>query len=254
MTFFKYHGNGNDFIVADNRDKKIQLSEDKIRKICHRRFGIGSDGIILIEDMDGFDYKMVFYNPDGSQSFCGNGSRCALHYASELGIINTNTRFHAIDGIHEGRISGEKMEIHMLDVQEVEIGPDYYYLNTGSPHYVQMVKNIDEIDVYSEGMKIRYNERFKKLGTNVNFLEISGKSIRSRIYERGVENETYSSGTGTTAVALSAFLSNGELGTDIQVETKGGLINVQFKKDGDRFTDIWLSGKVEQVFEGEVDL
>ncbi len=255
LEFQKYHGNGNDFILVDNRDGRYQLSLDQIRKICHRRFGIGSDGIIFIEKESDVDYHMNFYNPDGSQSFCGNGSRCALDFANKLGIINNEARFLAIDGIHEAQINGDEMRIHMSDVSNVEIAEDHIYLNTGSPHYINFVENIGKINVVSEGQAIRYNERFKEVGTNVNFVQLFEDHIESRVYERGVENETYSSGTGSTAQALASFIRKPDLGRDIAVKTRGGVINISFELTGsDSFTKIWLKGKVEHVFSGRIEL
>jgi diaminopimelate epimerase len=255
IDFYKYHGNGNDFILFDNRSGQINFSTDQIKALCHRRFGIGSDGIILIENHEDCDYNMVFYNPDGSQSFCGNGSRCALHLAKELSIIDRDARFLAIDGFHEGIIDENGSSIHMKDVQEIEVGNDYYFLNTGSPHYVKIVPSIENIDVYTEGRQIRYNDRFKQEGTNVNFVELSDGKVKSRVYERGVENETYSSGTGTTAVAISSYLKQESLGEKIVVETKGGPINVTFKYDGNgQFTNIWLIGHASPVYKGQIEI
>jgi len=255
IDFYKYHGHGNDFILFDNRAGRINFTTDQIRKLCHRRFGIGSDGIILIENHEECDYEMVFYNPDGSQSFCGNGSRCALHLAKELSIINREARFLAIDGFHDGIIDENGSSIRMNDVQEIEIGDNYYYLNTGSPHYVKFIPSLENIDVIAEGIKIRYNDRFKEVGTNVNFVELGEGKVKSRVYERGVENETYSSGTGTTAVAISSFLQQNSLGEKIAVETKGGTINVTFKFVGNnRFTDIWLIGRTSSVYTGRIQL
>jgi len=255
VDFYKYHGNGNDFILIDNRTGNIKLTVDQIQNLCHRRFGIGSDGIILIENHDDCDYSMVFYNPDGSQSFCGNGSRCALHLAKELSIINNDCRFLAIDGFHKGIIDEFGSKIHMNDIENIEIGEDYYFLNTGSPHYVKIVPSVSDVDVYMEGRKIRYNDRFKEIGTNVNFVEISNGKVHSRVYERGVENETYSSGTGTTAVALSSFLKDKSLGQNIEIQTKGGPINVTFEfKGNNHFTNIWLIGHATMVYKGQIEL
>lgn len=255
LHFEKYHGHGNDFIILDNRSGDISLNTDQIKQLCHRRFGIGSDGIILIENMADCDYHMNFYNPDGSQSFCGNGSRCALHFARNLGIISDKARFYAIDGFHEGNIKGEIASISMNNVDEIESGRDYFYLNTGSPHWVKIVDNLESIDVCSEGKLIRNNERFREKGTNVNFLEISGKSVRSRVYERGVENETFSSGTGTTAVALCAFLVLNSGGTPVKVTTRGGELEVNFQHEGGHvFKNIRLTGIVHRVFSGIVEI
>ena len=255
IQFHKYHGCGNDFILIDNRALGLSLSSDQIKKLCHRRFGIGSDGVILIQNESGFDYHMLFYNPDGSQSFCGNGSRCALHFSQILGIIEKKADFTAIDGSHEGILNGLHTSIHMSDVPEIEKGKDFYYVDTGSPHYVKFVDNIDEMDVYKEGQEIRYNERFKEVGTNVNFVELLDINVKSRVYERGVENETYSSGTGTTAVALCTALHSSSNRNEVTVETRGGKLSVSFDKKGvDGFKNIWLKGPVTPVFEGQFEL
>ena len=255
IQFHKYHGCGNDFILIDNRTLGLSLSTDQIKKLCHRRFGIGSDGIILIQNENEFDYHMLFYNPDGSQSFCGNGSRCALHYSHVLGIIEEKANFTAIDASHEGRLNGLHTSIHMSDVYEIEKGIDFYYVDTGSPHYVRFVDNVDDIDVYKEGQEIRYNDRFKEVGTNVNFVEITDDNVKSRVYERGVENETYSSGTGTTAVALCTALHTSLNKNEVTIETRGGNLSVSFERtDADSFKNIWLNGFVTPVFEGQFEL
>ena len=255
IQFYKYHGCGNDFILIDNRTLGLKLSPIQINKLCHRRFGIGSDGIILIQNEKGYDYHMLFYNPDGSQSFCGNGSRCALHFSHELGIVKDGSSFLAIDGQHEGRLNGLHTSIHMSDVNEIEVGADYYYLNTGSPHYVKFVDDVDEINMFKEGQKIRYNDRFREVGTNVNYVEISDDKIKSRVYERGVENETYSSGTGTTAVALCTHLHANLNQNEIDIVTKGGGLSVSFEKTGpESFENIWLNGPVTPVFQGVFEL
>ena len=236
-------------------DESLSLSTSQIVNLCHRQFGIGSDGIILLEPHIECDYDMVFFNPDASQSFCGNGSRCALHFASSEKIITDSATFNAIDGIHTGIIDGDLMKIKMNDVQQVEVSEDYYFLNTGSPHYVTFVEDVESLDVFNEGQKIRYNKRFKDEGTNVNFVKISDGQIHSRVYERGVENETYSSGTGTTAVAICAYLHQPQLGNRLNISTKGGTIKVDFNDVGQqRFEDIWLIGNVVNVYSGEIDV
>lgn len=255
LDFYKYHGHGNDFILLDNLDGSIKMSQEQVVQLCHRHFGIGSDGIILLEKHSDANYYMLFYNPDGSQSFCGNGSRCAVHFAKSLGLIKDKAYFEAIDGFHEGWIKDDLTSIHMLDVKNIEKGNGYYYLNTGSPHFVKLVDSLDGLDVVDEGRKIRYNERFKEKGTNVNFLEIEGSRVSSRVYERGVENETFSSGTGTTATAISAYLEKNSLGKSIDVNTRGGVLNVRFEtSDNESFSDIWLTGKVHHPFKGQIKL
>lgn len=255
VDFYKYHGHGNDFILVDNRELNFKPDKAQISAICHRRFGIGSDGIILIENAKDADYYMLYYNPDGSQSLCGNGSRCALHFAVKLGIIKDRAVFGAIDGIHDGKIINEISSVRMHDISDIEEGKGYYYLNNGSPHYVKIVENLDDINVFEEGQKIRFNERFKNEGTNVNFLEIKNGRLRSRVYERGVENETWSSGTGTVATAIAAFLYDKSIGSHVKIETRGGILEVSFNHHGDfSFTDVWLKGEVHEVFSGRLNI
>jgi len=255
VSFHKYHGTGNDFILIDNRTLNLQASVEQIEQLCHRRFGIGSDGLILIENTGGADYHMNFYNPDGSQSFCGNGSRCALHFCRELGIIKEKAYFLAIDGVHEGSIHGLMTSIHLGDVTQVKDYGDCYFVNTGSPHAVVMVKNIDDVDVLNEGQKLRHDDRFKPGGCNVNFVQFTENGLRSKVYERGVENETYSSGTGTTAQAICAYFHASKIGQNVTVSTLGGELSVRFKARGEqKFTDIWLSGSVTHVYSGQVEL
>lgn len=255
VDFFKYHGHGNDFILFDNRNLNIKLDKAQISALCHRRFGIGSDGIILIEEAKDADYYMLYYNPDGSQSLCGNGSRCALHFAEKLGIIRDRAVFSAIDGRHDGIIINDISSVRMHDISDIEEGEEYYYMNNGSPHYVKIVDNLDIVNVFEEGQKIRFNDRFKNEGTNVNFLEIKTGRIRSRVYERGVENETWSSGTGTAATAIAAFLHDNSIGNLVKIETRGGILEVSFNHHGGlNFTDVWLKGKVHEVFSGRVNI
>src|SRR6478736_1323644 len=173
LNFFKYQGTGNDFIMIDNRQGSIQLNTEQIRFLCDRRFGIGADGLILLELEPGLDFKMVYYNSDGNQSsMCGNGGRCLVAFAKQLNVISDKARFVAIDGLHEATVSEEGLvSLKMQDVKTMEVGEDYFYLNTGSPHYVKLVNNVNDFDVVAAGKAIRYNERFKEVGTNVNFIE-----------------------------------------------------------------------------------
>jgi diaminopimelate epimerase len=258
LNFYKYQGTGNDFILIDNRNKAVSLTTEQINFLCHRRFGIGADGLMLLELEPGFDFKMVYFNSDGRQSsMCGNGGRCITAFASFLGIIEQKGRFLAIDGPHEAQIlDNGNISLKMADVKDVEINSDHYYLNTGSPHYVKTVTGIETFDVVSEGKKIRYNERFKEEGTNVNFIEKKDDHIFVRTYERGVEDETYSCGTGVTAAALVAGLE-GMLSTknNCRVKTLGGDLEVKFEKVLDRnFYNIWLQGPALQVFYGTIKL
>ncbi|MCB9222828.1 MAG: diaminopimelate epimerase [Crocinitomicaceae bacterium] len=254
IEFFKYHGTGNDFIMIDNR--QLQFKGDKVafaRKWCERRFGIGSDGVIFLENSADSDFLMDFYNPDGSQSFCGNGSRCALAFASFLGIIGDHASFNAIDGKHIGEIKNELVYIKMGNVEGIEHIGDDHFIHTGSPHYISYCSDSDERDIISFGKQIRYSEKYQQNGTNVNLIkEVENDRIDLRTYERGVENETFACGTGATAAALSfAFKHNLNEGI-VKVDVKGGKLQVAFKRKNDNFSDVWLIGPAVQVFKGSI--
>ncbi|MFL5753604.1 MAG: diaminopimelate epimerase [Bacteroidia bacterium] len=257
LIFYKYQGTGNDFILIDNRESKIKLSKEQVASLCHRRFGIGADGLMLLELQKGFDFKMVYYNSDGNESsMCGNGGRCITAFAEHLGIIKNKAHFNAIDGEHFSEIRDNLVNLKMKDVNTIEENGDHYFLNTGSPHYVKFVNEIESYDVFNEGRKIRMNERFRNTGTNVNFIEKAGKELFVRTYERGVEDETYSCGTGVTAAALVAALSGSASADDsCAITTLGGKLNVRFKKkSAQHFTDIYLEGPAAFVFEGKISL
>ncbi len=250
IPFCKYQGTGNDFILIDNR-KQIFDNQDnkKIEQLCHRRFGIGADGLILLENADNADFRMRYYNSDGNEgSMCGNGGRCVVSFAKKLGIIDTQTTFLAPDGLHTATITKQGVALAMKDVSQIEqIGKDFF-LNTGSPHYVRIIPSHKNFDTVEEGKKIRYNSRFKAEGTNVNFLSSENGKAHLSTYERGVENETYSCGTGTVASAIVLGLINGK--EEHILQTKGGKLTVKYTKTGEFFTNIVLEGKAELVFEG----
>jgi diaminopimelate epimerase len=258
IEFYKYQGAGNDFIMIDNRQN--QFKGDKIKlaqQLCKRRFGIGSDGLIFIETDTKCDFLMDFLNPDGSRSFCGNGSRCAVKFAQFLGCFSSlKTKFKAIDGIHQAELIKNLVKIEMKNVDSIQqIGSDYF-IHTGSPHYIKYFNQIDDLDLINFGHSIRYSATYKKKGTNVNVVEeLSPNHIKVRTYERGVEDETLACGTGVTACALSYAKLN-QLKTDtVKIDAVGGQLNVSFsqQKDGS-FTDIWLTGPAEFVFKGQYDL
>lgn len=256
IRFYKYQGAGNDFIMIDNRTS--QFDGDKIQfaiRWCDRKFGIGSDGIIFIEKDDSSDFKMDFYNPDGSQSFCGNGSRCAVAFAKKLEMIGDQCRFLAVDGYHEARIEQDTYHILMADVNAIKGSGEDKVLDTGSPHYIKFCDNVQDIDVVVEGQKIRYSDQYKKQGINVNFLEkLDPNAIRLRTYERGVENETLACGTGATAAALS-FADKEQIITGIiDVKVEGGDLKVAFNRSDSGFTDVWLIGPAVEVFKGELNV
>lgn len=264
MHFHKFQGNGNDFVLFDNRENTFKLNASQVQMICDRRFGIGADGLILLNPSQKHDFEMVYYNSDGNvSSLCGNGGRCIAAYARLLGIVAKKMTFDAYDGTHKAIIESEivtgkewDIRLQLADVNEVEIDEGYYFLNTGSPHYVEFVSKVAEIDVVNEGRKTRESERFTPEGTNVNFVEESENRIFVRTYERGVEQETLSCGTGVVASAIATFLNSGQ--KDIPVHTIGGDFRVTFTniKDGekDKFTDIWLRGPVKLAFEGEINI
>lgn len=253
IHFYKYQGAGNDFVMIDDR---FELFEDDnhelISKMCDRRFGIGGDGLILLRNHDDYDFEMKYYNADGFEgSMCGNGGRCIVAFADFLGIIEGDTVFMAVDGVHEAKVSGTQVELKMVNVSEVEKGEGFYFLNTGSPHYVRFVNDLKSFDVFEEGKKIRYSKRFKKEGTNVNFVQVVNSGIQVATYERGVEDETLSCGTGIVASSIARFIeSKASEKFNIPVNAKGGKLSVHFKTKGDGFEDIWLVGPAEQVFEG----
>lgn len=254
ISFYKYQGTGNDFVMIDNRNlifDKTNLA--LVTDLCDRRFGIGADGVILIENCSSSDFEMIYFNPDGSQSLCGNGSRCAVMFAKFLGMIENETNFTAIDGEHYARIEEEQVFLKMHDVDVFEEINDDYLIDTGSPHYIKYVSSVDNIDPVSEGRKVRYSDRFKEKGVNVNFLEKVGEdSLKIRTYERGVENETLSCGTGCTAAALSLGINNDI--SSVNLRAIGGDLKVDFRKEDDKFTNIYLIGPAKQVFKGEIEV
>lgn len=258
IPFYKYQGTGNDFILIDNRNKHISLTNEQVAFLCHRRFGIGADGLILLEIEAGVDFRMVYYNSDGNtSSMCGNGGRCITAFAKYLGLVEDKAKFIASDGLHEATVDNQGMvSLKMQDVKEVEAGDDFFFLNTGSPHYVKFVNDIEHFDVYNQGKNIRNSERFHEEGTNVNFIEKKEEDLFVRTYERGVEDETYSCGTGVTAAALVASLNGISTGkNNCIIKTKGGTLEVTFEKVLEQnFYNIWLKGPATAVFSGSVQL
>jgi diaminopimelate epimerase len=253
--FYKYQGTGNDFILFDNREGTLSFTKKQVADLCHRRFGIGADGLMLLETEAGYDFKMVYYNSDGNpSSMCGNGGRCLVKFAHDLGIISSQTRFIAVDGPHTAYIKGGLVHLEMKSVHEIEKDNGHYYLNTGSPHYVETKKDVKDLDVVQLGREIRYSERFKAVGTNVNFMELLPlNKIWVRTYERGVEDETYSCGTGVTACAITASLAG--YTSPIDIETLGGSLQVSFDKTEEScFDNVFLIGPAEKVFEGQIKM
>ena len=257
VKFYKYQGTGNDFVMIDNRAYGLTKQREDIEKLCNRRFGIGGDGLIYLQNKAGYDFEMVYFNSDGNESsMCGNGGRCLIQFARYLGVITTHCKFMAIDGEHEGQILIDgTVSLKMKDVDSIENLNSDYVLNTGSPHYVQFVNGVNNLKVVDEAQKIRYNERFAAEGINVNFAEKkSANELFVRTYERGVEGETLSCGTGVVASALAFASKTGTIMNEVNIETLGGKLQVKFEVVGKTFRNIYLVGPAESVFEGTVEL
>lgn len=256
MTFYKYQGTGNDFIIADNRLQIFDKNDtQRIKELCDRRFGIGADGFILLEDDQNSDFKMVYYNADGNESsMCGNGGRCITAFAKFLGIIKNEAEFIAIDGLHKAKIENNLVHLQMQNVANIQSHANHMFLDTGSPHHVELVSGLNDFDIKSKGGKIRYGEPYNLVGSNVNFVEqLSDHSFAVRTYERGVEDETLSCGTGVTAVALAMHKSELTKAKEVELKTQGGQLKVTFDIAENGYENIWLIGPAEQVFKGEIE-
>lgn len=258
LVFYKYEGAGNDFILIDDRNNTFDSKNEKlVAFLCDRRFGIGADGLMLLQNRPGYDFKMIYYNSDGLEgSMCGNGGRCIVAFANYLGLIKDKTHFLAIDGEHKAEvIASDYIKLQMQDVTKIDDTDGKYFVNTGSPHYVIFDSAIAKKDVFSEGRTIRNSPRFKAEGTNVNFVEEKEDHLFIRTYERGVENETLACGTGIVASAISAAYKNNAPTKTYVVKALGGNLKVSFdRKTPEHFTDIWLEGPATRVFKGEIDL
>jgi len=256
ILFNKYQGAGNDFIIIDNRKGIFNPDASQlIEKLCNRRFGIGADGLILIQKSGQYDFEMKYFNSDGFEStMCGNGGRCSADFAIRAGIGSKKLTFKAIDGVHKAVSEDGIIRLQMNDVKDPLIINGNYFINTGSPHYIIFNKNIDDIDVNTEGKKIRLSKDFEPGGTNVNFVETEQNGIYVRTFERGVEEETLSCGTGVTAAAIAAVISGHFDTRTVSVRTKGGDLSVSLSVSGRTITDIWLSGPATFVFEGMIEV
>lgn len=253
FTFYKYQGTGNDFVMIDNRQLQFDKNNTKlVESLCDRRFGIGADGLILLENHPELDFKMVYYNADGNESsMCGNGGRCIAAFAKHLGIIQDKASFEAIDGLHHAIIDNDVIKIQMQDVLSVENHQQHVFLNTGSPHHVQMEVNLNEFLIKEVGSKIRYGQPYNEAGSNVNFVKkLSEDIFQVRTYERGVEDETLSCGTGVTAVALAMFETGQTKSHLVTLETEGGQLQVSFEEEKGIYKNIWLIGPALKVFKG----
>ena len=259
INFEKYQGTGNDFVILDNRKKEFNsLTASHIRHICDRRFGVGCDGLMLLGEKDGFDFEMKYHNADGREaSMCGNGGRCLAKFAYALGIHKNVYHFLAADGLHEAEIDTDgTVSLKMQDVNHISKFHGDFLLNTGSPHYVKMVNDVMNVDVFKKGRDVRYSKEFEQEGINVNFVEQlpDEDKILVRTYERGVEDETWSCGTGVTAAALICYHNENGF-NDVEVKTLGGTLTVEFDRiDDNHYNNIWLSGPAEKIFEGSIEL
>lgn len=256
LHFYKYQGTGNDFVLVDNRNGEYNnLSEEDIKKICHRRFGVGADGFMKLNEKEGYDFEMVYYNANGREgSMCGNGGRCIVKFAHDLGIKKLQYHFLATDGDHDAEIDEEGIvSLKMNDVASITKYKNDFVLNTGSPHFVQLAIDVMNLDVVKEGKAIRYNKDFEQEGINVNFVEVKDdENLIVRTYERGVEDETFACGTGVTAAAL-VFYHNENGFNSIDIQVLGGNLNVRYKRNPDgSYENIWLKGAAVKVFNGEI--
>jgi diaminopimelate epimerase len=258
VNFYKYQGTGNDFIILDNRSGNYHsLQREQINKLCTRRFGIGADGLMLLNNKEGYDFEMKYFNADGGESsMCGTGGRCIVKFVYHLGIHRNEYKFWAVDGEHLAEIDTDgTVSVKMIDVDDIKKLHGDFVLNTGSPHYVKLVNEVMNMDVYKKGHDIRYSKDFEQEGINVNFVEQQDNdTIIVRTYERGVEDETYSCGTGVTAAALVCYHNENGF-NEVEVKTLGGTLSVEFDRlDEDKYVNIWLCGPAEKVYEGTINL
>lgn len=258
IDFFKYQGTGNDFVILDNRDNRYNsLTGDQVAKLCDRRFGIGADGLMMLNNHPTLDFQMIYFNADGNEStMCGNGGRCLVKFASDMGMLRTTYRFLAIDGEHEAEINTDgTVALKMNDVKHIRYEYGNYILNTGSPHYIEFSNDVMRLDVFKKGRQIRYSNEFSKEGINVNFVEQTSDPDRIivRTYERGVEAETLSCGTGVTAAALVCHHNDNGFNR-VEVQTRGGELSVEYDKFGESFHNIWLNGPAQRVYTGVIQL
>ncbi|MGR7811771.1 diaminopimelate epimerase [Lacinutrix undariae] len=255
LTFYKYQGTGNDFVMIDNRQETFDKADTKmVAFLCDRRFGVGADGLILLENHPVYDFKMVYYNADGNEStMCGNGGRCLSAFAKQLGVIDEIGTFEAIDGLHHVVIEDHIVKLQMQDVETIENHENHVFLNTGSPHHVQLVNNLKTFDVTSQGAKIRYSELYGEVGSNINFINaINDTTFAVRTYERGVEDETLSCGTGVTAVAIAMHKTGKTTSDLVTLQTEGGTLQVSFDCVDGVYKNVWLIGPATLVFKGEI--
>jgi len=257
LDFHKYQGAGNDFIIIDNRlDKFPKEDYDLIKQYCDRKFGIGADGLMLLENANDADFNMLYFNADGRPgSMCGNGGRCIVAFAKTLGLFENSTSFNAIGERYFAKIHKGQVSLNMMDVDNIEIHEGHVFLDTGSPHHVTFIENLPVVDVIAKGRKIRYGAPYFETGTNVNFVEkIDNNTFHVRTYERGVEGETLSCGTGVTAVALASYHTDLTNEKRINIETPGGRLHIEFEKENKIYKNIVLTGPATFVFKGTIEL
>ncbi|AIY14872.1 diaminopimelate epimerase [Cellulophaga baltica] len=256
LTFYKFQGTGNDFVMVDNRQNIFDKENtERIAFLCDRRFGIGADGLILLENEKDLDFKMVYFNSDGNEStMCGNGGRCLVAFAKHLGIIKDSASFNAIDGLHKASIKEGLVSLQMKDVEEIKEKPNAVFLDTGSPHHVQMVTGLEDYQVKKEGARLRYGVYGEK-GSNINFVEqIDATSFSVRTYERGVEDETLSCGTGVTAAAIAMHKTGKTTNSEVFIKALGGDLNIKFEVNNKVYSNVFLTGPAKFVFKGEIDV
>lgn len=256
LNFYKYQGTGNDFVMIDNRSEFFPKDDlALVSFLCDRRFGIGADGLILLESDRDTDFRMVYYNSDGRQgTMCGNGGRCIVAFAHHLGVVDQNASFMAVDGLHKATIADGIVSLEMQEVREIREKSNSLFLNTGSPHHVQLVDRLKDFDVRREGAKLRYG-LYGEQGSNINFVnQTSEDTFHVRTYERGVEDETFSCGTGVTAVALAMYHTGRTNKDFVKIVTPGGHLQVKFRNSENGYDQIWLTGPAQLVFKGEIDV
>jgi len=257
ISFKKYHGAGNDFIIIDNRKKDLSLSTEQISLLCHRQFGIGADGLMLLEPHSNLDFHMRYFNSDGLEgTMCGNGGRCIAMFAFSNGIASNKTLFCGADGEHAAEIVNENtVRLKMQDVSEINTEDEHYIINTGSPHFVQFVADVDHVDVTYQGRLIRKSYLQNNGGVNANFAHFVADGIKLRTYERGVEDETLACGTGAVATAIAANHWFNEDKNTYVLFAKGGTLKVSFERVSEsNYQNIWLEGPVAHVFDGSINL
>jgi diaminopimelate epimerase len=252
IEFYKYQGTGNDFVMIDNRAKIFPKNNIAfISQLCDRNFGVGADGVILIEEDTNLDFKMIYYNADGSQTFCGNGGRCTVAFAKHLEIIDSKTKFIAFDGEHLAEIESGIISLKMIDVDEIEVKENSVFTYTGTQHHVELVDSLDNFPVFEKGREIRYS--YSDPGSNVNFVEqINNTTFRVRTYEKGVENETLACGTGVTAVAIAMHKTKKTNSNLISLPVEGGNLEVSFIEENGTYKNVYLKGPATFVFKGSI--